>query len=301
MAPRLSVGRRGKDEGVAGSEGRSFVPSDMRGRRGVRRVAAAFTEKDLLIDAGSLAFRAFLALIPALLFIVGLLGFFGFEEVWKNDIAPDVKKSVSPASFQFFDEAVTKVLGAKNFFWVTAGAAMTAWEASAVVRAAGNMMNKIYEASDDDSSFKREVAESIPVGAGAGILLLGAFTSLRLGPIGIDALLGDGFFAGIISIIVCWGAAAVLFFAAVALVIRFAPAVERPPRWLSFGAATIVAAWALMSLLFGIYLSAFASYGSIFGSLATIFVLIEYLYLVSVVFLGGIVIDSLVDGQERHD
>ncbi len=286
---------------MASREGRSFVPSDMRERRSVRRVADAFTEKDLLVDAGSLAFRAFLALIPALLFIVGMLGFFGFDEVWKDDIAPDVKKSVSPATFQFFDEAVVKVLGAKSFFWVTTGAALTAWEASAVVRATGNVMNKIYEVSDDDSSFKREVAESIPVGAGAGLLLLGAFSSLRLGPIGIDALIGDGLAASVVSVIVCWGAAAVLFFAAVALVIRFAPAIERPPRWLSFGAATIVAAWALMSLLFGIYLSTFANYGSIFGSLATVFVLIEYLYLVSVVFLGGIVIDSLVDGQERHD
>ena len=193
------------------------------------------------------------------------------------------------------------MLGAKSFFWVTAGAALTAWEASAVVRAAGNMMDEIYEVADDDSSFVREVAESIPVGAAAGALLLAAFASLRLGPIGIDALLGDGLAASVVSVLACWSVAAVLFFAAVALVIRFAPAIERPPRWLSFGAATIVLAWAVMSLLFGIYLSQFASYGSIFGSLATVFVLIEYLYLVSVVFLGGIVIDSLVDGRDRHD
>ena len=301
MHPRLPVRARGNDSSVEGREGRSFVPADMRGRRGLRRVVDSFADKDLLVDAGSLAFRAFLALIPALLFIVGLLGFFGFDEVWKTDIAPDVKESVSPATFAFFDEAVVKVLDAKNVFWVTFGAALTAWEASAVVRASGNVMNKIYEVSDDHSSFKRELAESIPVGAGAGLLLLGAFAALRLGPIGIDALLGDGFVASLLSVLVCWSLAVVFFFAAVALVIRFAPAIERPPGWISFGAATIVAAWLLMSLLFGIYLSSFASYGSIFGSLATVFVLIEYLFLVSVIFLGGIVIDSLVDGQDRHD
>lgn len=297
----MSVGNEGNDGGVAGQKEGSLTPSDILGRRGVRRVVDAFAEKDLLVDAGALAFRAFLALIPGLLFIVGLLGFFGFDEVWKADIAPDVKASVSPASFRFFDEAVTKVLGAKSFFWVTAGAALTAWEASAVVRAAGNMMNKIYEVSDEGSSFKREVAESIPVGVAAGLLLTGALAALRLGPLAIHALIGDGLLAGVLSVVVCWSVVAALFFAAVLIVIRFAPAIERPPRWLSFGAATIVAAWALMSLLFGVYLSTFASYGSIFGSLATVFVLIEYLYLVSVVFLGGIVIDSLIDGQQRHD
>ena len=230
-----------------------------------------------------------------------MLGFLGLDEVWKDDVAPDVKESVSPAAFRFFDEAVVKVLEAKNVFWVTAGAALTAWEASAIVRAAGNMMNEIYEVSDDDTTFKRELAESIPVGAGAGLLLLGAFASLRLGPIGVDALLGEGLAAGVVSATVPRALAVVLFFAAVALVIRFAPAIERPPRWLSFGAGTIVAAWVLMSLLFGLYLGTVADYGSIFGSLATVFVLIEYLYLVSVVFLGGIVIDSLIDGRARHD
>jgi len=56
-----------------------------------------------------------------------------------------------------------------------------------------------------------------------------------------------------------------------------------------------------MSALFGLYLTTFASYGSVFGSLATVFILIEYLFLVAVVFLGGIVIDSIADGRERHD
>ena len=260
----------------------------------------AFGEKDLLVDAGALAFRALLALIPGVLFLVGLLGFFGLDEVYSDDVAPDLKESVSPVAFNFLDEAIAKVLGAKDFFWVTAGALLAAWEAAAIVRAAGNMMNKIYEV-DDERSFRRELAESIPIGAAAGLLLEAALAAIRLGPLGIDALIGDGLLAGIVSVVVCWGVGIALFFAVIAVVVRFAPAIERPARWVSFGAATIVVAWTLATVVFGLYLSNFASYGSIFGSLAAVFILIEYLFLVSVVFLGGIVLDSIIDGRARHD
>lgn len=270
-------------------------------RQRLREVVDVFGEKDLLVDAGALAFRALLALIPGVLFLVGLLGFFGLDEVYKEDVAPDLKASVSPAAFNFLDDAVVKVLGAKDLFWVTAGALLTAWEASAIVRAAGNMMNKIYEVDDDEQSFRRELAESIPIGAAAGALLVAALATIRLGPLGIDALIGDGLLAGLVSVVVCWGAGIAFLFAVVAVVVRFAPAIERPPRWVSFGAATIAIAWTVMTLLFGLYLSNFASYSSIFGSLAAVFILIEYLFLVSVVFLGGIVIDSITDGRARHD
>lgn len=272
----------------------------MLGPRGLREVVDVFARKELLVDAGALAFRILLTLIPAALFVVGLLGFFGLEELWSDDIAPGLQDSVSPAAFEFLDQSVVKVLESHSLFWVTAGAALTAWEASAVVRATGNMMNRIYEV-DDRTSFGRELLESVPIGAAAVLLGLAAISAVRLGPLGFDALLGDGTIAVVVSHVVCWAAAAALLFALVAVVVRFAPAIERPPRWLSFGAATIVVASALMSILFALYLGTFASYASVFGSLATAFVLIEYLFLLAVIFLGGIVIDSILDGRERHD
>ncbi len=299
-ATRLPPIESSESGGRGAPEDQELRPRELIGRDGLREIARVFGQKDLLVDAGALAFRGLITLIPGALFIVGLLGFFGLEEVWKSDIAPDLKDGVSPATFKFLDAAVVKVLGAQDVFWVTAGAALTAWEASAVVRAAGNMMNEIYEV-EDEGSFRRELAESIPVGAAAGLLLLGALAAVRLGPLGIEALLGDSVGAHVASFIVCWAVALALLLGVVALVVRFAPAIERPPRWLSFGAGTIVVGWGLMSALFGLYLSTFASYASVFGSLATVFVLIEYLFLLAVVFLGGIVIDSIVDGRERHD
>ena len=49
-----------------------------------------------------------------------------------------------------------------------------------------------------------------------------------------------------------------------------------------------------MSLGFGVYLREIADYNSIFGGLATVVVLIAYLYASAVVFLGGVQVDALV-------
>jgi len=52
--------------------------------------------------------------------------------------------------------------------------------------------------------------------------------------------------------------------------------------------------WIVMSIGFGVYLSDVADYNSIFGGLATVVVLIAYLYAAAVVFLGGVQVDALV-------
>jgi len=56
----------------------------------------------------------------------------------------------------------------------------------------------------------------------------------------------------------------------------------------------VVAAWLLFSTGFGFYLSRLADYDTIFGSLASVFVLMSYLYLSAAVFLIGTQLDAMV-------
>ena len=57
----------------------------------------------------------------------------------------------------------------------------------------------------------------------------------------------------------------------------------------------IMVGWIAMSAGFGVLSCAeIADYNSIFGSLATVVVLIAYLYAAAVVFLGGVQLDALI-------
>jgi uncharacterized BrkB/YihY/UPF0761 family membrane protein len=51
------------------------------------------------------------------------------------------------------------------------------------------------------------------------------------------------------------------------------------------------------SALFAFYLADIASYGTVFGNLATIFVLLEYLYLLAAIFLAGLAFDAIAEGR----
>ena len=55
----------------------------------------------------------------------------------------------------------------------------------------------------------------------------------------------------------------------------------------------------LTSIGFGIYVTYIASYGSVFGHLATVFVLLLYLWLLASAFLVGIQLDACV--RERAE
>jgi membrane protein len=88
--------------------------------------------------------------------------------------------------------------------------------------------------------------------------------------------------------------AAALLALAVGLLVHFAPGVRRPLPWVSFGTLLVIAGWVAMSIGFWVYLTQIASYGSVFGQLATLIVLMAYLYAVAVVFLAGAQIDAVV-------
>ena len=49
-----------------------------------------------------------------------------------------------------------------------------------------------------------------------------------------------------------------------------------------------------MSILFGLYLRYVASYDSVFGNLATVYVAIQYVALSATIYLVGLVVDKIL-------
>jgi membrane protein len=137
---------------------------------------------------------------------------------------------------------------------------------------------------------------SLVLGLGVGACFLLAIAVLTLVPL----LHGDLGAAGNAAAAAArWALTGGLLLAAVALLIHFAPEQHQPIGWVSFGSGMIMVAWLAMSAGFGFYLREIASYGSVFSNLATIVVLIGYVYASVVIFLGGVQVDALV--RERRE
>src|SRR5918999_4182299 len=86
-----------------------------------RGLLEGFEKNDLLTYASAIAFQVLTAIVPFLLFVLGLLGFLDLGEVWADDLAPDVEPRVSQATFDLLDDTVEEVLTRRQLFWLTGG------------------------------------------------------------------------------------------------------------------------------------------------------------------------------------
>jgi membrane protein len=100
-----------------------------------------------------------------------------------------------------------------------------------------------------------------------------------------------------------WLLAVLLIGGAFGLLVRYAPAERRAKRWASAGAATVVVAWIVQTLVFAAYLRYLADYRSAAGSLLGVYFLTTYLYVAAIVLLVGIELDEQLrkdlHGDER--
>jgi uncharacterized BrkB/YihY/UPF0761 family membrane protein len=94
-----------------------------------------------------------------------------------------------------------------------------------------------------------------------------------------------------------WALAGAFLLLAVGLLLRHAPARHQPIPWVSLGAGIVIGAWAIVSVGFYFYLTSIASYKTVFGSLASVIVVMAYLYTSTIVFLFGAQLDAIIRAQ----
>jgi membrane protein len=255
----------------------------------VRELAGAFSERDLLTWASALSFQLVTAVVPFLLFAVGLIGFLSLDSAWA-DIAKSIKPHMSEAAFKVVDDTAKKVVTEKQVWWVTLGFALAIWQVSGGIRTIMGGLCLIYECGESRSWFDR-IRVSVLLAVVISALILAAIAIAWAGPL----VYGDvGQPLGALFFLARWVIAAVLLGTATALTVRFAPDGYQPPGWVSVGTAIVVGAWIAASILFGLYIRFVASYGSIFGNLATIVVLFAYIYISSIVFFAGAQVDAII-------
>jgi membrane protein len=253
-------------------------------------VVRSFQRNGLVNFASAMAFRVILALVPFLMFLFALIGFLDLEEIWKSDVAPELKKSASDAAYRLISETVERVLNQKEVWWLTIGAVVTLWELSAATRVTMVAMDRVY-GFPRRRGLRELLSRSIALGAVMAVSAIAAVAIVRFGPL----LTGDlDRVLAVLSFLVRWLLAALVLGIGVGLLMRFGSATRQPLPLVSMGTGLVLAAWIVTSIGFGLYATYIASYGSVFGHLATFFVALIYVYLIANAFLAGIQLDACV-------
>lgn len=267
-------------------------------RPAIGELVDAFNRNNLLTWASALAFQIVTSIVPFLLFGLGLLGFLSLGEVW-GDLGKEIRPNVSAAAYTVIDDTANHVLLEKQLIWVTLGGALAIWQMSGGIRSIMGGLGTIYEC-EERRSWAQRIRRSIVLSIGVSTLVILAVAVTWLGPL----VYGDvGQPIGALLFLARWVIAAALLTGAVALTLHFALESPQSLGWLSVGTSIVVGTWIAASILFGIYIRYIASYGSLFGNLATVVVLFAYVYISAIVFFAGAQVDAIirrrVDGNAR--
>ena len=248
-----------------------------------RPFLASAREHRLTTHATAIAFRLLVAVVPLAILAAALLSIFGLEDVWTDSIAPAVKERVTSPTFSAIDYAVFQIFGTPKLPLVVAASALLLWEVTRAVRAVTVALNEIHD-DDEDRPWWRLTLVTLALAVAVSVLAMGAFLLVVVGG-------RTGTWA---AALLRWPLAIVLLGVAVALLLRYAPREQPQPRWASLGSAAIVAAWLVLSLGFGYWVTSVANYKSPIGTLLAVLVVTAYALVTSAVFIAGAELDELL-------
>jgi membrane protein len=266
---------------LSSGESRRFVA---RARELLRALLDGFKRHDLLTYSSAISFQILTAIIPFLLFVLGVAGSLHLSYVWRDHLEPQLRAGVSSAVFAVIENAVNNVFASRQVLWATVGGGLALWQVSGAVRAVMGALARIYGASAE-RSFVRRYVVSFVLSIGVGACFTLAALCLLLAPffsVGHPGAAWDVF-----AFLVRWGLVVALLLLVVGILVRHAPATPQTLPWVSLG----------VSLGFYLYLTRLASYQSVFGSLAVVIVAMAYLYISTTVFLFGAQLDAIIRGQ----
>lgn len=233
--------------------------------------------------AAELAFRAFFALAPFLVFLTALAAwiasFFGVTDVGVRLV--DLLGATMPANVAVvLRDQLTSTLGRPHPGLLSIGFAAAFWAATGGVNTLVKATNRAFGVQESRPFWRRYgVAMGLTVLAGA--LVLGA-----LAVVAVAGILGLWFLPLPIVLVL-------LFVAAVALY-RAGPNVRLPMAAVAPGAAVFSVLWAAVTYAFSLYVARFGSYDATYGALGAVVVLLMWLYLVSLALVYGAELNAAI-------
>jgi membrane protein len=268
-------------------------PTDL-GARGwwaaLKRTFREFREDNLTDRAAALTYYSVLAIFPALIVLVSILGLVG-ESATKPLI--DNLGTVAPGpAKQIFTNAIKNLQGDQGAAGVlfVVGLLAALWSASGYVAAFMRTSNEIYDMPEG-----RPVWKTLPVRVGLTIVLLVLLAVSTIAVVltgGLAQKVGDVIGLGSTAVTVWniakWPVLLLVVSFMFALLYWAAPNVKQPGfRWVSPGGILAVVGWLIASGAFALYVGNFGSYNKTYGSLGGVIVFLVWLWISNIVILLG--------------
>ena len=276
--------------------GRDYVPEGVDRETGLwptlKRTALEFQEDNLTDWAASLTYYGLLALFPALIVLVSIVGLVANPESTTSTLTDIVNKLGPDTASTTFAGPIRQVTESRATagFALVIGTLLALWSASGYLGAFIRASNVIYETREGRPFWKLRplqlvltlVMVLLLAVMALGIVLTGPIVSAVADPVGVSGT------AVSIWNIAKWFAIALLFVVMIGVLYYATPNVkQRGFKWITPGSFIALVVWLLASAAFALYVSQFGSYNKTYGSLAGIVVVLIWLWITNLAILFG--------------
>lgn len=236
-------------------------------------------QDDIFFMSGAIAFNLIVAVLPLLIFALGVAGFF-FQARFADPGAQaidTIRRLLPPGAVDgellaTMGRAVDSAIESRTRFSVI-GSVLILFFSTRLAATLRSVLRVVFEVPKRRALVRGKLHD-LQVVIVAGLLVLLDLTVIALGRgVGpVDQLIGLP-----LTLVTMW----ILF----ALIFRYVPAKPTPWATVLAGATIAAVTFALMRLGFGLYITRFATFASAFGSFATLLVLYLFLYYSAVLFV----------------
>ena len=256
----------------------------------IKRTVSEFRDDNLTDWAAALTYYAVLAIFPALIALVSILGLVGQDATQPlldnlGAVAPGPAKDI-------FTSAIENITAnqASSAFALAFGIAGALWSASGYVGAFSRASNAIYEVEEGRPFWKLKPIQILITAVMIVLLALCAVAVVVTGPLAekVGNVVGAGDTAVTVWDVAKWPVIAFVVVSLFAVLYWAAPNVRQPNfKWISPGGVLAVVLWVVVSALFALYVANFGSYNKTYGTLAGPIIFLVWLWLTNVAILLG--------------
>jgi membrane protein len=270
----------------------------------LRKTAREFGRDQCTDLAAALTYYAVLALFPALMAMLSLIGLVGNGPKTADTIinilnqmgAASLTRTVGPTIHQLANASGRASLA------FAFGLVVALWSASGYVGSFGRALNRMYDIDEGRPVWKLRPVQLVVTLIAVVLAAMVALALVLTGPAAkaVGSAIGLGSVAVTVWEIAKWPVILIVVGGIVAILYYATPNVQQPRfRWISLGAALAIVVWVVASAAFGFYVARFSSYDKTYGSMAGAVVFLLWLWITNLALLFGAELDrELERGRE---
>lgn len=261
-----------------------------------RKTWREFSDDQCTDLAAALTYYAVLALFPAALAMLSLVGLVGQGAATVDALLQVLRSVGAGAAADTLEPTLVGLSSSSSAgLGVVLGIAAALWSASGYVGAFGRGMNRVYEVREGRPIWKLRPTMLLLTLVTVVLTALVALGLVLTGPAAqaVGDVIGLGSTTVWVWNVAKWPVMLLVVMLIVGLLYYVTPNVEQPRfRWISVGAAVAIMVWLVASGAFGFYVANVGSYDRTYGSLAGVIVFLLWLWITNLALLFGAELDA---------